>query len=107
MSVIHLNREGNQNHANFHLEITLHSNLLIICYVYQSFCSFDDLGGKDDFSTEMLEWRLGCAGVIKYNGNLTEPPTAGGSKTKKSLLGPQKKKTIRGGMNDDSDSDLE
>ncbi|XP_071786754.1 thioredoxin domain-containing protein 9-like [Asterias amurensis] len=68
---------------------------------------FDELGGKDDFKTEMLEWRLGCARVIKYNGNLSEPPTAGSSKSKKSLLGPQKKKTIRGGMDDDSDSDLE
>ena len=27
---------------------------------------FDDLGGTDDFPTEMLEWRLGCAGVINY-----------------------------------------
>ncbi|XP_038063324.1 thioredoxin domain-containing protein 9-like [Patiria miniata] len=68
---------------------------------------FDDLGGKDDFPTEMLEWRLGCADVIRYNGNLSEPPVAGSSSSKKSLLGPQKKKTIRGGFDDDSDSDLE
>lgn len=27
---------------------------------------FTDLGNTDDFSTEMLEWRLGCADVINY-----------------------------------------
>ncbi|XP_077865394.1 thioredoxin domain-containing protein 9-like [Saccoglossus kowalevskii] len=31
---------------------------------------FDDLGATDDFPTEMLEWRLGCASVINYSGNL-------------------------------------
>lgn len=27
---------------------------------------FTDLGNTDDFPTEMLEWRLGCADVINY-----------------------------------------
>lgn len=27
---------------------------------------FGDLGNNDDFPTEMLEWRLGCADVINY-----------------------------------------
>lgn len=27
---------------------------------------FTDLGNTDEFSTEMLEWRLGCADVINY-----------------------------------------
>ena len=27
---------------------------------------FTDLGNTDEFSTEMLEWRLGCSGVINY-----------------------------------------
>lgn len=27
---------------------------------------FGDLGNTDEFSTEMLEWRLGCADVINY-----------------------------------------
>lgn len=27
---------------------------------------FTDLGNTDEFSTEMLEWRLGCGGVISY-----------------------------------------
>lgn len=28
---------------------------------------FDDLGGRDDFSTEMLEWRIAQSGAIEYN----------------------------------------
>ncbi|XP_057709460.1 thioredoxin domain-containing protein 9 isoform X2 [Corythoichthys intestinalis] len=28
---------------------------------------FRDLGNTDEFSTEMLEWRLGCADVINYS----------------------------------------
>ena len=35
----------------------------------------DDLGGTDDFPTEMLEWRLGRADVINYSGDLMEPPS--------------------------------
>lgn len=27
---------------------------------------FSDLGNTDEFSTEMLEWRLGCGNVIDY-----------------------------------------
>lgn len=27
---------------------------------------FTDLGNTDEFSTEMLEWRLGCADIINY-----------------------------------------
>lgn len=30
---------------------------------------FDDLGGRDDFSTEMLEWRIAQSGAIEYNVN--------------------------------------
>merc|ERR1712071_256449 len=36
---------------------------------------FADLGNTDEFSTEMLEWRLGCSDIINYSGNLMEPPT--------------------------------
>jgi len=35
---------------------------------------FTDLGNTDDFSTEMLEWRIAQADVIKYNGDLMVPP---------------------------------
>lgn len=65
---------------------------------------FTDLGNTDDFSTEMLEWRLGCADVINYSGNLMEPPT----ETKRSATKFTKveKKTIRGrGYDSDSDSE--
>lgn len=27
---------------------------------------FSDLGNTDEFPTEMLEWRLGCADIINY-----------------------------------------
>jgi len=65
---------------------------------------FSDLGNTDDFSTEMLEWRLGCADVISYSGNLMEPPT----QTKKSTnkFTKVEKKTIRGrGYDSDTDSE--
>ncbi|XP_031725487.1 thioredoxin domain-containing protein 9 [Anarhichas minor] len=63
---------------------------------------FSDLGNTDEFPTEMLEWRLGCADVINYSGNLMEPPTmASRSGTKFTKV---EKKTIRGRAND-SDSD--
>ena len=64
---------------------------------------FDDLGGHDEFSTEMLAWRLGCVGVINYSGNVLEPPDAGKLATKKQVTY-HAKKTIRE-SNKDSDSD--
>nr|CDS33041.1 thioredoxin domain containing protein 9 [Hymenolepis microstoma] len=64
---------------------------------------FDDLGGHDDFSTEMLEWRLGVAGVIEYSGDLSQPPDA--VKGKKSLTFKRSTKTIRGGRGGDSDEE--
>ncbi|XP_077983999.1 thioredoxin domain-containing protein 9-like [Glandiceps talaboti] len=63
---------------------------------------FDDMGGNDDFPTEMLEWRLGCASVIDYAGNLQDPPLQG-AQSKSILKNP--KKTIRGRVDDDSDED--
>ncbi|XP_061925765.1 thioredoxin domain-containing protein 9 [Entelurus aequoreus] len=62
---------------------------------------FADLGNTDEFSTEVLEWRLGCGSVINYSGNLMEPPTATHSKFTK-----VEKKTIRGrGYDTDSDEE--
>ena len=63
---------------------------------------FDDLGGHDEFSTEMLAWRLGCAGALNYSGNILEPPDAG--KPIKKQIHYLSKKTIRD-SNLDSDSD--
>ncbi|MED6278431.1 Thioredoxin domain-containing protein 9 [Characodon lateralis] len=63
---------------------------------------FTDLGNTDEFSTEMLEWRLGCADVINYSGNPMEPPT--GTQKPGSKFTKVEKKTIRG-QGYDSDSD--
>jgi len=66
---------------------------------------FDDMGGADDFPTEVLEWRIARKEVIKYEGDLMTPPISG---KKKSLLShPSKKKTIRGKGDDDSSDDDE
>lgn len=35
---------------------------------------FTDLGNCDDFSTEMLEWRIAQSGAIEYDGDLLHPP---------------------------------
>nr|XP_057937100.1 thioredoxin domain-containing protein 9 [Doryrhamphus excisus]XP_057937101.1 thioredoxin domain-containing protein 9 [Doryrhamphus excisus]XP_057937102.1 thioredoxin domain-containing protein 9 [Doryrhamphus excisus] len=65
---------------------------------------FSDLGNTDEFSTEMLEWRLGCADVINYSGNLMEPPTA--TQKSHSKFTKVEKKSIRGrGYDTDSDDD--
>lgn len=53
---------------------------------------FSDLGNRDDFSTEVLEWRLGLSGVIKYEGDITGP---GNEDVKKSKINRLTKKTIR------------
>ncbi|XP_033216742.1 thioredoxin domain-containing protein 9 [Belonocnema kinseyi] len=63
---------------------------------------FTDLGNCDDFSTEMMEWRIAQSGCISYSGDLAHPPET----EKKSWLNQQSKsKTIRGRKSDDSDSD--
>ncbi|XP_051938282.1 thioredoxin domain-containing protein 9 isoform X2 [Hippocampus zosterae] len=65
---------------------------------------FGDLGNTDEFTTEMLEWRLGCADVINYSGNLMEPPTS--TQKPHSRFTKVEKKTIRGrGYDTDSDDD--
>lgn len=33
---------------------------------------FDDLGGRDDFTTEMMEWRIAQSGAIEYNVSKTK-----------------------------------
>nr|XP_029723361.1 LOW QUALITY PROTEIN: thioredoxin domain-containing protein 9-like [Aedes albopictus] len=64
---------------------------------------FTDLGNCDDFSTEMLEWRIAQSGAIEYNGDLLTPPDKKKKKTNYNA-----KKTIRGGYDsDDSDIDFD
>ncbi|XP_013196784.2 thioredoxin domain-containing protein 9 [Amyelois transitella] len=64
---------------------------------------FTDLGNRDDFTTEMLEWRIARSEVIEYSGDLTVPPAEA---RKQKILSIQNKKTVRGKL-DDSDSDLD
>lgn len=67
---------------------------------------FDDLGGTDDFTTEMLEWRLGVAGAVTYSGNLLEPPTSSKGTSSKSFMTKQGKSSIRSGhLSSDEDDD--
>lgn len=64
---------------------------------------FTSLGNRDDFTTEVLEWRLAQNQVIKYDGDLSVPPT---HKEPKDTNNP--KRSIRDGVfNNDSDDDLE
>ena len=62
---------------------------------------FELLGNRDDFTTEMLEWRLGVLGVIEYAGNLAEQPQEKKPASKMQI----KPKTIRNKDPNSSDSD--
>lgn len=62
---------------------------------------FTDLGNCDDFSTEMLEWRIARSEVIDYKGDLMTPPDMKKSKPFINRV----QKTIRG--REDSDSDID
>merc|ERR1712170_129702 len=55
---------------------------------------FTDLGNTDEYSTEMLEWRLGCAEILNYSGDLMNPPDKKGSA--KTTILKKGSKTIRG-----------
>lgn len=66
---------------------------------------FTDLGNTDEFSTEMLEWRLARSDVIHYSGDLMTPPDGKkNQKPKLNLLGKSKNKTVRGKNVDNDDS---
>ncbi|CAH0730826.1 unnamed protein product, partial [Brenthis ino] len=64
---------------------------------------FTDLGNRDDFSTEMLEWRIARSEVIEYSGDLLTPPDEA---KKQRAIQIQSKKTIRGRADSDSDLDF-
>ncbi|XP_019876605.1 thioredoxin domain-containing protein 9 [Aethina tumida] len=61
---------------------------------------FTQLGNRDDFTTEVLEWRIAQNNVINYDGDLTTPPDQQKKKSTKS--------TIRDGFynGDDDDDDF-
>lgn len=65
---------------------------------------FTDLGNRDDFKTEMLEWRLALKDVIEYDGDKYNPPEHEGPKEKKrtNII---RSRNIRGGNNDSDDDD--
>lgn len=57
----------------------------------------------------MLEWRLGHSGIIRYSGDLSNPPDNRKSGSTPSAAPGQRKntKTIRGKDDDFSDSDFD
>jgi len=63
---------------------------------------FGDLGNTDEFSTEMLEWRLAHGEVINYSGDLNTPPDQAERKKKTNFIG--KKVTGKGRRGNDDDS---
>lgn len=65
---------------------------------------FDDIGGHDDFPTEVLEWRIACQGVIKVDYDVHEGPPGEGTKQR---YGGKMVKARPGiwQSNDNSDSD--
>ncbi|XP_063545070.1 thioredoxin domain-containing protein 9 [Cydia strobilella] len=64
---------------------------------------FTELGNRDDFSTETLEWRIARSDLIEYSGDLTVPPEEARAQRKLHL---QSKKTVRGRQDSDSDDGL-
>lgn len=60
---------------------------------------FTDVGNCDDFSTEMMEWRIAQSEVIEYAGDLLTPPDNRKRKTFEN-----KNKTIKSSRAYDSDS---
>lgn len=81
---------------------------IMLCKESQSIdfiVGFTELGGVDDFSTEVLEWRLAKGGIINYDGDLNYPPDSEESKQARGSFIKHVKKNIRGRAGDDSDSD--
>lgn len=78
--------------------------LLIDNIVKDKIIGFTDLGNHDEFSTEILEWRLGRGGVIDYKGDLSSPPDETEKRKTMNLFG-KKGKTIRSQQGDDDDDD--
>lgn len=60
---------------------------------------FTDLGNCDDFSTDMMEWRIAQSGAIEYSGDLLTPPD---NKKRETFV--NKNKTIKSSRAYDSDS---
>ncbi|CAF0880124.1 unnamed protein product [Adineta steineri] len=78
--------------------------LMVDNIVKDRIVGFTDLGNHDEFSTDILEWRLGKGGAIDYKGDLTSPPEDNPKKKTITVFG-KKPKTIRGGNTNDDDDD--
>jgi len=65
---------------------------------------FDDLGGADDFQTEMLEWRLSASEMLNYSG---DKPNVKVKPQEKVFGYAPKKKGIRENQDDSDDSDMD
>ncbi|XP_075244097.1 thioredoxin domain-containing protein 9-like [Convolutriloba macropyga] len=78
----------------------------IACFVKKlhkdTIVGFEDLGGRDDFETEVLEWRLGLSKVINYVGDCQGPTVKSGYS---GIFMPVRKSAIRGGGDDDDDDE--
>ncbi|XP_044252385.1 thioredoxin domain-containing protein 9 [Tribolium madens] len=72
-------------------------------FMIDKIVGFTQLGNRDDFTTEIMEWRIAQNGVIDYEGDLLTPPHLQEKKSKSSG------KKIRDGAynNDDEDLDIE
>lgn len=66
---------------------------------------FGDLGNQDEFSTEMLAWRIAQAGVINYSGDLMTPPDEQMRKKKTNYVGKKIQKVKGRGAAADESSD--
>jgi hypothetical protein len=72
-----------------------------------SIIGFDEMGGGDDFPTEMLEWVLGKWKVIPYEGDQSMPPV-GEDGGVRNPFQKATKSSLRSGMEDsDDDWDLD
>jgi hypothetical protein len=69
---------------------------------------FTELGNTDEFTTEMMEWRLAHGEVINYSGDLNTPPDQAAKKQKTNFIGKKIKMGARGGkIKEGADSDDE
>lgn len=79
--------------------LLLHKNIVV-----DRILGFTDLGNRDDFKTDMLEWRLALKDVIEYEGDKHNPPDHTGPK-KKHQTNIIRKRNIRRGNEDSDDTD--
>lgn len=65
---------------------------------------FTQLGNRDDFSTEVLEWRIAQNNIINYEGDLSTPPD---NQTTKTVTKDISGRKIRDGIYNQDDDELD